>query len=144
MIKLTSIYEQLPNGRPSGIALQVLYDILSLRTPEQSISHKAMPSFEEHYQFVISRPYAAWYLIESEGPRVWPVGACYLTRQREIGIGIYPKHQGRGYASAAIRELMTLHRGRFLANINPANEASIALFRKLGFGGPIQITLEKP
>ena len=41
-------------------------------------------------------------------------------------------------------EAFCVHPGRFVANINPANEASIALFRKLGFGGPIQITLEKP
>jgi cyclase len=120
-----------------------LYDLLAERTPEQSISHKEMPTYERHLAFVIGSPYYAWYLITTDDT---VVGAIYLTRQWEIGIGIFRAHQRRGYARQAIEKLMDLHgrNGRYLANINPANEASIALFRKLGFGGPSQITLEKP
>ena len=33
---------------------------------------------------------------------------------------------------------------RLLANIAPGNDASLMLFRGLGFGGPIQVTLERP
>ena len=120
-------------------ALPLLYRLLEEREPHQNISHKRMPTWREHEDFVMSVPYAAWYLcVEDE-----PVGAVYLSKQREVGIGILRQFQGRGHAEAAVTELMRLHpRGRFLANINPANEASIALFRKLGFGGPIQVTLE--
>jgi hypothetical protein len=39
--------------------------------------------------------------------------------------------------------LRTMQPGRILANINPANEASIALFKSVGFGEPIQLTLER-
>jgi RimJ/RimL family protein N-acetyltransferase len=132
-------------------ALRRLYDLLAERKPEQSISHKRMPSWEEHVAFVESRPYEAWYLIDVVTENVDDValiteiaGAVYLSRQREIGIGIFERFRGNGYASHAVRSLMTRHPGRFLANINPANEPSIKLFRSLGFGGPIQITLEKP
>lgn len=141
MIELKSVYSCPAETAP------YLYELLRERTPEQSISHKEMPTYERHLAFVIgfpgSGPYFAWYLIKS-GDAV--VGAIYLTRQWEIGIGIFRAHQRRGYAKQAIEKLMELHgsRSRYLANINPANEASIALFRKLGFGGPIQITLEKP
>jgi RimJ/RimL family protein N-acetyltransferase len=99
-----------------------------------------MPTIEQHFNFVSYRPYAAWYLAVVEGIMV---GATYLTHQREIGVGILKSRCGNGYAKSAITELMRLHPGRFLANINPANEASIALFKSLGFGGPIQITLER-
>lgn len=122
-------------------AVNMLFDLLKERRPEESISHRAMPTWERHRAFVMSAPYLAWYIVEV---RDGPVGACYLSLQGEIGVSIFKDSRGQGYGSAAVVELMRLHPGRFLANINPANEASIALFRKLGFGGPIQITLEKP
>jgi RimJ/RimL family protein N-acetyltransferase len=99
-----------------------------------------MPTWDEHCAFLESKPYEAWYGI------AWgrvPVGCIYLSKQREIGIGVLKAFRGQGIARAAIRELMARHPGRFLANINPANEPSIRLFRSLGFGGPIQITLER-
>jgi RimJ/RimL family protein N-acetyltransferase len=122
-------------------AKHLLFELLKERRPEQSISHKGMPTWEEHVAFVRSRPYEHWYLIEADG---YFRGAVYLTRQREVGVAIFEGCRGQHYAEDAVAELMRLHPGRFLANINPANEASIALFRKLSFVGPIQITLEKP
>lgn len=118
------------------------FKLLSEREPGQNISHKAMPSWEEHRDFVLSRPYPRWYSFDCALGS--PAGCVYLTGRREIGIGVLKRHHGQGLATEAISELMRLHPGRFLANINPANAASIALFRKLGFGGPIQVTLEKP
>lgn len=124
-------------------ALVLLYELLQEREPHQNISHRQMPTWERHVEFVRGRPYAAWYWFRS--PAGFPAGAVYLTHQREIGIGVLKAHRGQGLARAAIVELMrVVGTGRFLANINPANEASIALFRSLGFGGPIQITLERP
>ena len=133
-MNLLDVYET-PLGQ------DVLWQLLVEREPHQSISHKGLPTWENHLAFVRSRPYEAWYLIESGAGRT--VGAVYLTRQREIGVGILKAHRGLGFAEQAIAELMHMHPGRFLANINPANFASINLFKKLGFGGPIQITLEK-
>ena len=132
-MKLVNVYED-------PLAKWMLYELLSERTPEQSISHKAMPTKDEHLAFFYSKPYGAWYAIHDGS---FLVGAVYLTRQREIGVGVLKAHRGQGLARQAITELMRLHPGRHLANINPQNEASIALFRSLGFGGPIQITLEK-
>lgn len=114
----------------------LLYSLLSERTPEQSISHKEMPSFDRHMAFVESEPYKAWYLITVEGVAV---GATYLTRQNEISIAILKAHRGKGYAKEAIQELMKLHDGPFLANINPSNWPSRCLFRGLGFNY-IQVT----
>lgn len=123
-------------------SIDVLWQLLLERDPRESISHHRMPTWEKHSNFVAGRPYEAWYLIDDGQTR----GAVYLTRQREIGVGILKMHRGHGYATQAIRELMRIHQPgqRFLANINPANRASVGLFHKLGFVGPIQHTFERP
>lgn len=117
------------------------FQLLQEREPEQNISHKEMPTWEQHCAYIRSRPHAAWYWFTSPGDI--PAGCVYLSKQREIGIGVLKAHRGQGLARQAITELMRLHPGRFLANVNPANEPSLALFRSLGFAGPIQVTLEK-
>lgn len=119
----------------------LLFDLLAEREAHQSISHRQMPTWHEHLEFVARQPYLAWYVIEDAGD--W-VGACYLTRSGEIGIGILLAHQRRGLAKAAIAELMLLWpRPEYLANINPHNLVSLKLFASLGFKGPIQVTLRK-
>ena len=137
------------DGRMHWLPLSLLNE----REPHQNISHRRLPKWDDHVAFIESRPYRYWYwFTEVAKPNAppplrfpaRPAGCVYLTRQREIGIGVLKAFRGQGLARAAVTELMLRHPGRFLANINPVNEASIALFRKLGFGGPIQITLEKP
>ena len=133
MITLTSVYRDETSAR-------VLYDLLKERTPQQSVSHKAMPTFEEHSQFLRSIPYFAWYIIRVDGT---PIGAIYLTRRREVGIFIFTENQGKGYAGRALNELRARHPGPMLANINPANARSLAFFSKMG-ARLIQHTFELP
>jgi RimJ/RimL family protein N-acetyltransferase len=110
----------------------LLYRLLQERNADVNISHRAMPTWRQHLAFIRARPYRAWYLIRV-GPSL--VGAVYLSKQNEIGVFVLREHQGRGYGSDAIRKVMARHRGvkRFLANINPRNPRSIALFTDLGF-----------
>ncbi len=124
-MKLASVYE-------IDYAPYFLYVLLEQRDPSESISHKRMPTIEEHVAFMSSRPYAAWYLLDVE--HVGYVGAIYLTRQREIGIWVHKDQRGLGYAKQAIAMLMLRHQGRFLANIAPTNPTSAEMFKKLGFG----------
>jgi len=109
--------------------MDLLWRLMSEREPHQNISHKAMPSWQEHRAFVSSRPYFAWYAIDCGEC----VGATYLTHQREVGIGILKQYRGQQYAVNALRMLIQMHPGRLLANINPANADSIRLFTGLGF-----------
>ena len=110
--------------------LLALYQLLAERPAVACISHRKMPTLDEHIAFVQSEPYLAWYMIE-DGQRY--AGAVYLTHAREIGIGILEKYQRQGLGLAAVRELMRRHPGdRFLANIAPSNERSRRLFEKLG------------
>jgi RimJ/RimL family protein N-acetyltransferase len=121
-------------------AARVLYELLLERDSSTNISHRKMPTWREHQQFVESKPYRKWYLVQVDGQFV---GACYLTRQNEIGIQLFKAYQGKGYAVEAVNLLITKHKplkaipgkrsGRFLANINPQNERSMRLFQKLGF-----------
>ena len=126
-------------------ATELLYQLLEGRPPEVNISHKRMPTFEAHKAFVQSRPYQGWWLIvatEIKGQGAisrasWfnvPVGACYISKQNEIGIQIGKPYQRRGYARTALNTLIEMHKGqRLLANIAPGNEASRKLFEGFGF-----------
>lgn len=129
MIRLTSVYTE-------RLASMFLYELLKerLEEPEKNISHKGLPALAEHQQFVRSRPYRAWYLIElvpAGAVPVW-IGAIYLTLAREVGIHVLRAHRGEGYGSVALKELRRQWPGRLLANINPANAGSIAFFEKHG------------
>lgn len=117
-----------------------LYWLLSERTLEQSISHKAMPSFSEHTVFVRSHPYHVWWLLKVGDEFV---GSLYVTHQNEIGIFILRSQQRKGYARGAVLELNRRHPGRLFANVNPANEASRRFWEAFG-GKLIQVTYELP
>lgn len=115
-------------------AVRILYDLLLERPPEAAISHKRMPTFEEHAAFVRGHPYEAWYLLVSDNqpaPEHY-VGSIYLTKQREVGIFIFKCCHGLGYGRRAIALLREAHPGRLLANVAPGNAASHEFFKKLG------------
>ena len=124
-MRLVSVYKE-----PRAVAL--LYDLLKEREDHVNISHRAMPTMSQHRKFVAKRPYSCWYLIDNEAGAY--VGSIYLSRQDEIGVFIFRAFQRRSFAADAIRLLMEKHqRLHYLANINPANAASIRLFAKFGF-----------
>ena len=111
-------------------APRILFELLRERTPEQSISHKGMPTWDKHCLFISSHPYVAWYLITVDDV----VGSVYLTLKDEIGIFIFNEYHSKGYGSQAIKLLMEKHpRDRYLANMNPENYKSSGMFMKLGF-----------
>ena len=101
-----------------------------------NISHKLLPTWDKHVQFVESRPYKDWWFIHSDNSddEDEVLGACYLSHQNEIGIFIFKSRQGKGYGKEAIKAVIEKHGpGRYLANINPHNERSLGVFAKLGF-----------
>lgn len=110
-------------------AADVLWRVLADRPEVANISHKRMPTWEEHCAFVESKPYAHWYLIDAGDF----VGATYITRQRELGIGVMNCYRGNGYGRNALVMMMEKHPGQFLANIAPNNLQSQVLFQQLGF-----------
>lgn len=112
-------------------AERFLYELLQERRPEESISHRRMPSAREHAHFVRNHPYRNWWIIVHDDV---PVGAAYVTQAFEVGIGIKRRHQGKGYGKAAVGQIMAMYpKQELLANINPANERSARMFEALGF-----------
>lgn len=122
-----------------------LYRMLGERTADQSISHRGMPTFDEHCAFMCSNPYAAWYIVETDklgNAKTTPIGHVYLTKHDEVGVFITSWLTAKGFGMAAVRKFMQMHkRDRYLANINPNNAVSQKLFGELGFK-PIQHTYE--
>ncbi len=111
--------------------VQFLYNLLEERKPVTYISHKKMPTYEEHVNFVKSSPYSKWYIIEVDEERA---GSIYLTKQNEIGIFLNEGLQEKGIGSNALNVLIGKNPDlRYLANINPENKKSIKFFKKLGF-----------
>ena len=118
----------------------ILWNLLLERTPEQSISHRGMPSMEDHVDFVRNKPYAKWRFIFRDNDSS-AIGSVYVTKLGEIGIFLFKEFQGQGLGKMALKTAMTQgslncivnHTDRPIANINPANTASIKLFESMGF-----------
>lgn len=132
-MELISVYT-----RPDSL-LQ-LWHLLGERDGTEAISHEKMPSWTAHKAFVESKPYRAWYLIVVDN-RI--AGSVYATWRNEVGVQVFTDCRRRGYAREALRILMNLHdpleglpgvrADTWLANINPRNLKSVALFKELGF-----------
>ena len=118
---------------------EFLYDLLKTRGSLASISHKELPTYNEHVKFVMKKPYAKWYVIKFGNKRV---GSTYLSLQDEIGIFIKKEFQRNGIGKKAVRLLMKKNpRTRYLANVAPNNKKHQEFFKKLGFTG-LQYTYE--
>jgi RimJ/RimL family protein N-acetyltransferase len=113
--------------------------LLLEREPIASISHKKMPTYEKHVKFVMSNPYARWYIVNHKNNKI---GSVYLSKQNEIGIFLKKGEQDKGIGSIVLQLIIEKNgSGRYLANISPRNKKSIKFFKKHGFN-LIQYTYE--
>lgn len=121
-------------------AVLQLWQLLGERGVDDSISHRAMPGWDQHRTYVESRPYRVWKLILVDG-RV--AGTVYATHRNEVGVQISHACRGQGYSRQALEALMAsmepleaipgVRPGEWIANINPRNRVSIGLFKSMGF-----------
>ena len=120
--------------------IKFLFDLLNERDHRVSISHKKMPTYNQHTKFIKSKPYSKWYIILKSKQKI---GSIYLSKNDEVGIFISKKFQGKNIGNHALNELMKKNqRARFLANVNPKNKKSVSFFKNNGFK-LIQYTFEK-
>ena len=111
--------------------VEFLFNLLKERDPRANISHNKMPTYDEHVNFVKSKPYSKWYIIFKSEQKV---GSIYLSKNYEIGIFIFKKFQGNNIGSFALNELMKKNPcKRFLANVNPKNKISNVFFKNNDF-----------
>ena len=105
---------------------EFLYNLLSERSPNMNISHKKMPTYQQHVRFVKSKPYSKWYIIYHNDEKA---GSIYLTGMNEIGIFIAKKFQRMKIGNKALRLIIQLNpKKRYLANVSPSNKKSIEFF----------------
>ena len=121
-----------------SLYIKFLYDLLKerLKHPEQNISHKKLPTLEQHIDYVNSQMYNCqmWDIVTYEDDPTECIGTVYLTDRGEIGLHIAEKHQGKGFGTKIIERLLGAYPGEdFYANINPNNKRSKKFFEKFGF-----------
>ena len=123
----------------TNLDYEFLFQLLKERDTRVNISHKKMPTYQQHMKFVKSKPYSKWYIILLSNEKV---GSIYLSKSDEIGIFILKKFQKHNIGKLAITKLFTKNpRKRYLANVNPRNKKSIKFFKNNGFK-LIQYTFE--
>ena len=116
-----------------------LYNLLMERDARANISHKKMPTYNQHVAFVSAKPYSKWYVILSDTNKA---GSIYLTSQNEIGIFIKKSFQNKQIGNTALCNLIQKNpKKRYLANVNPQNKKSMRFFKDNGFK-LIQYTFE--
>jgi len=63
--------------------LKFLYNLLDTR--KYSISHKNMPSFKDHVDFVYNHPYHKWFIIENQKVLI---GSLYIHKDNSVGVDV--------------------------------------------------------
>ena len=108
-----------------------LYDLLKERDSRVNISHKKMPTYNEHLKFIKSKPYTKWYIVKWGTQKI---ASIYLTSQNEIGIFIKKTHQNKHLGGIIMSQLIQKNpRERYLANVSPKNKISENFFKSYGF-----------
>lgn len=114
---------------PTPEQIQCLFNLLEQRT--YSISHLAMPGFEEHSVFVKKNPYRVWYIVIFEET---PVGTVYLTNQNTLGLN-FEKNVPEDVLKSTINFITSLYEplppipsirnARYTVNTSPENHTLI-------------------
>ena len=108
-----------------------LYELLKNRNQQANISHKTMPTFEEHVEFVMSKPYYTWYVIEYTNKKI---GSIYLSKQDEIGISLVDNSLYDKIGKSMIKLLIKNNpRKRYLSKVSPQNKKLQNFFVNNGF-----------
>ena len=96
-----------------------LFNLLKERSSTENISHKKMPTYNEHKKFVKSKPYSSWYLVVHSNKKI---GSVYLSKNAEIGIFLKKEFQAHDIGKKVLEMIIQKNpRKRYLANINPKN-----------------------
>lgn len=113
-----------------------LFELLKFRNSKNNISHKKMPSFLEHVNFIKKNNYANWYVIFLNKEKI---GSIYLTKINEIGLHLkneFEKNKVKKdeLEKIILNKLIQKHpKNRYLVNVNPKNKNRIMLLKKYKF-----------
>ena len=110
---------------------EFLFDLLNERNPLHNVSHKNMPTYDQHTKFIKSKPYSKWYIIYHATEKI---GSAYLTKQDEIGIHFKEQNMNNKIRSKVLNMIIKKNpRNRYLININPRNTSLRNFLKNEGF-----------
>ncbi len=128
---------------PDNTQMDALYDLLKAR--EHFISHRSIPAYEKHCDFVKNHPYREWYLV-CVGKAY--AGSIYIGFDNSIGINNLETLADELFESLIhrVREVMSplppvpsVRPAAFFVNVAPSNTGLMQKLQKLGYA-PVQIT----
>jgi len=88
----------------TGTNSQILILFSLLDNRKYKISHKSMPSLENHKNFVLNNPYREWYLVEKGNI---DIGSFYIKFDNSIGINL------KEYSLNIIKEIINFIKEKF-------------------------------
>ncbi|MDB3957027.1 N-acetyltransferase [Candidatus Nitrosopelagicus sp.] len=101
------------------------------RDPRENISHKKMPTYDEHVKFVLSKPYSKWYIIFEKNKKI---GSVYLTKADEIGLHLKKEYFRESMLKEILECLMKNEQNkRFVFNVSPRNKKFMKFLQKNGY-----------
>lgn len=114
--------------------IEILYNLLKERV--HNISHKQLPSFEEHKSFILNHPYREWFLVKSNSKYC---GSIYVLDNNCIGINIDTNDmniikKSIHWVLSEIKPLpgiKSIRNKNFHININPKNKKMAKLLSDL-------------
>jgi len=119
------------------IALSLGYQLMQERESEINISHKEVPEWDDHCEYMKNHPYKDWFILFVGGD---PVGTLYVTQKNEVGIFILKEFKSKGYGTEALKILKWGKDTKFYANINPDNFGSKMFFTEKMGAKLVQLT----
>ena len=122
---------------PTSAQIETLY--AQLKNRSHNISHKSVPSFDEHTEFVQNHPYRKWIIVRNTEIAI---GNVYMQYNNSIGLNIYPsvtceqiyKILRRIFASnSPLPAVPSVRFGEFFLNVATDNKMLQNMLSSLGF-----------
>jgi len=111
--------------------IEFLYEMLKERDSRINVSHKELPTFQQHKKFVKSKPCDGWYIIMAQEKKV---GHIQIYNDDRIGWFIKNEYKRLGFVIPAFEKLKKIHpREKYLGKVNPDNLEAQNLLIKLNF-----------
>ena len=119
----------------NDLHVNLLYDFLKKR--KFNISHKNIPTYEDHLEFVKNNPYRKWFLISHEFKIK---GSIYILYDNGIGIDIAPSNYYLVdkilslvfLENNPLRAMPSIRTNNFHINISPDNHELNSFITKAG------------
>jgi len=122
---------------PTDEQIRQLFAQLMVR--KHNISHKLLPSFDEHEYFVLNNPYRIWFMINFKNVSV---GNIYVQYDNSIGLNIDDNIEEHDLIEILsllfekvepLKEAPSLRFGQFYFNVPSSNKKMQSKLTRLGY-----------